>query len=90
MTSSNRGPGATSDHPRPDDEISTSSHTSADAHAEPVVPTVAEIAAMNDEEAMIAGAAVDGVYIEHRRQRFPVPGTNAAGDDPTGNRAGVT
>ena len=38
-------------------------------------PTVAEIAAMDTEQAMIAGANADGVYIEHRRQRFPVPGT---------------
>ena len=75
MTSSVSGHGPTSGHPGPDDEISTSGHASAGAHAEPVVPTIAEIAAMNDEEAMIAGAAVDGVYIEHRRQRFPVPGT---------------
>jgi quinol---cytochrome c reductase iron-sulfur subunit len=58
-----------------DDIVTTSADHSADAHTPPVVPTVAEIAAMSDEEAMIAGAAVDGVYIEHRRQRFPVPGT---------------
>jgi ubiquinol-cytochrome c reductase iron-sulfur subunit len=75
VTTSATGPGATSERPRPDGKVSTSAEYSAEAHGEPVVPTVAEIAAMNDEEAMIAGAAVDGVYIEHRRQRFPVPGT---------------
>ena len=38
-------------------------------------PTAAEIAAMNTEQAMLTGANIDGVYIEHRRARFPVPGT---------------
>ena len=32
---------------------------------------------MTPEEAMIAGARVDGVHIVHRRDRFPVRGTNA-------------
>jgi ubiquinol-cytochrome c reductase iron-sulfur subunit len=32
---------------------------------------------MTPEEAMRAGADVDGVHIVHRRDRFPVPGTNA-------------
>jgi ubiquinol-cytochrome c reductase iron-sulfur subunit len=32
---------------------------------------------MTDEEAMIAGAAVDGVHILHREDRFPVRGTKA-------------
>lgn len=30
---------------------------------------------MDTEEAMLLGARLDGVYIEHRRQRFPIPGT---------------
>jgi ubiquinol-cytochrome c reductase iron-sulfur subunit len=50
-------------------------HTPEGGQAE--VPTVAEVAAMDAEQAMITGAAYDGVYIEHRRQRFPVPGTQA-------------
>jgi ubiquinol-cytochrome c reductase iron-sulfur subunit len=41
-----------------------------------VLPTVDEIKAMSTEEAMIAGAAADGVSV-HRRDRFPVPGTKA-------------
>lgn len=45
-------------------------------HLEPLPPpTVAEVAAMDTEQAMITGANLDGVYIEHRRSRFPVPGT---------------
>jgi ubiquinol-cytochrome c reductase iron-sulfur subunit len=32
---------------------------------------------MSTEEAMIAGAEADGVYIVHRRERFPIPGTRA-------------
>jgi ubiquinol-cytochrome c reductase iron-sulfur subunit len=32
---------------------------------------------MSPEEAMIAGAEVDGIHIVHRRQRFPVPGSKA-------------
>jgi quinol---cytochrome c reductase iron-sulfur subunit len=32
---------------------------------------------MSDEEAMIVGAEEDGVYIVHRRERFPIPGTKA-------------
>ena len=71
MTSSVTGGG----HGPDDALITTAADTSADAHTEPVMPTVAEIAAMNDEQAMITGAAVDGVFIEHRRQRFPIPGT---------------
>ena len=38
-------------------------------------PSVGEIAAMDTERAMLTGASLDGVYIEHRRSRFPVPGT---------------
>ena len=32
---------------------------------------------MSTEEAMIAGAEADGVYIVHRRERFPIAGTRA-------------
>ncbi|HKC27813.1 MAG TPA: Rieske 2Fe-2S domain-containing protein, partial [Jatrophihabitans sp.] len=38
---------------------------------------VEEIRRMTPEEAMIAGAEVDGVHIVHRRNRFPIPGTKA-------------
>ncbi|SOD74391.1 menaquinol-cytochrome c reductase iron-sulfur subunit precursor [Jatrophihabitans sp. GAS493] len=41
------------------------------------VPTIEEIQTMTADEAMIAGAAVDGVTIVHRRDRFPVRGTKA-------------
>jgi ubiquinol-cytochrome c reductase iron-sulfur subunit len=41
------------------------------------VPTADELSAMSTEEAMIAGAEVDGVYIVHRRERFPIAGTRA-------------
>ncbi|HEY2041995.1 MAG TPA: Rieske 2Fe-2S domain-containing protein [Jatrophihabitans sp.] len=40
-------------------------------------PSAEELAAMSDEEAMIAGAEADGVYLVHRRQRFPIAGTKA-------------
>lgn len=40
-------------------------------------PTLDEVAAMTPEQALIAGAEVDGVRIVHRRDRFPVPGTRA-------------
>jgi ubiquinol-cytochrome c reductase iron-sulfur subunit len=43
----------------------------------PAVPTAEEVAAMSTEEAMIAGAEADGVYIVHRRERFPISGTQA-------------
>jgi len=36
-----------------------------------------EAAELSTEEAMIAGAEADGVYIVHRRERFPVRGTRA-------------
>ncbi len=32
---------------------------------------------MTTEQAMIAGAEADGVYLVHRRERFPVPGSKA-------------
>ena len=47
--------------------------TSHAAEAPPL--TSAEVAEMDTEQAMIAAAALDGVFITHRRQRFPVPGT---------------
>ncbi|MGI8665498.1 MAG: cytochrome bc1 complex Rieske iron-sulfur subunit [Jatrophihabitans sp.] len=37
--------------------------------------TVEQAAELSNEEAMIAGAEVDGVYIVHRRERFPIAGT---------------
>jgi ubiquinol-cytochrome c reductase iron-sulfur subunit len=40
-------------------------------------PTPDELDAMTAEEAMIAGARADGVYIVHRRDRFPIRGTKA-------------
>jgi ubiquinol-cytochrome c reductase iron-sulfur subunit len=40
-------------------------------------PTPEEIRQMTPEEAMIAGAEVDGIHIVHRRDRFPIRGTKA-------------
>jgi hypothetical protein len=40
-------------------------------------PSEEQIRQMTPEEAMIAGAAVDGVYIVHHRDRFPIRGTKA-------------
>ena len=40
-------------------------------------PSVDEIRQMTPEEAMIAGAGVDGIHIVHRRDRFPIRGTKA-------------
>lgn len=40
-------------------------------------PSEDELRAMSAEQAMIAGAEADGVYVVHRRNRFPVPGTRA-------------
>jgi ubiquinol-cytochrome c reductase iron-sulfur subunit len=40
-------------------------------------PSEEQIRQMTPEEAMIAGAASDGVYISHRRDRFPIRGTKA-------------
>ena len=48
-----------------------------DAHGAARMPTPDEIAQMTAEEAMLAGAAVDGVQIVHRRDRYPIPGTRA-------------
>jgi ubiquinol-cytochrome c reductase iron-sulfur subunit len=41
------------------------------------VPTPDELDAMSPEEAMIAAARADGVFIVHRRERFPIRGTRA-------------
>ncbi|MFN2560176.1 MAG: ubiquinol-cytochrome c reductase iron-sulfur subunit [Jatrophihabitans sp.] len=41
------------------------------------MPSEEEIRRMTPEEAMIAGAEVDGVRIVHRRDRFPIRGTKA-------------
>lgn len=40
-------------------------------------PSADDIRRMTPEEAMVAGAEVDGVRIAHRRDRFPVRGTKA-------------
>jgi ubiquinol-cytochrome c reductase iron-sulfur subunit len=39
--------------------------------------TAEEAAQLSPEEAMIAGAEADGVYIVHRRERYPIAGTRA-------------
>jgi ubiquinol-cytochrome c reductase iron-sulfur subunit len=41
------------------------------------VPDAEELAQLSQEQQMIMGAAVDGVHIVHRRNRFPIPGTRA-------------
>jgi ubiquinol-cytochrome c reductase iron-sulfur subunit len=48
-----------------------------ETHSDVPPPTEDELRQMSDEEAMIAGANADGVYIVHRRSRFPIPGTKA-------------
>ncbi len=53
----------------------TTGHDPAGAAAAHKPPPVGEIAQMAPEDAMLLGAQLDGVYIEHRRQRFPIPGT---------------
>jgi ubiquinol-cytochrome c reductase iron-sulfur subunit len=40
-------------------------------------PSAEEIRQMTPEQAMTAGAEVDGVHIVHRRDRFPIRGTKA-------------
>ena len=50
-------------------------HDPAGAAQEHRPPPVAEIAGMSEEDAMLLGAQLDGVYIEHRRKRFPIPGS---------------
>jgi len=44
---------------------------------EPEGPSAEEIRQMTPEEAMVAGAEVDGIHIVHRRDRFPIRGTKA-------------
>lgn len=44
---------------------------------EPAGLTVEEANQLSNEELMIAGAEADGVYIVHRRERFPIAGTKA-------------
>jgi ubiquinol-cytochrome c reductase iron-sulfur subunit len=46
-------------------------------HGTDSAPSLDEIAAMSNEEAMIVGAEIDGVRIVHRRERFPIAGTRA-------------
>jgi ubiquinol-cytochrome c reductase iron-sulfur subunit len=47
------------------------------SHNPPEAPTEEAIRQMTPEEAMIAGAEVDGIHIVHRRDRFPIRGTKA-------------
>ncbi|HEY2272926.1 MAG TPA: Rieske 2Fe-2S domain-containing protein [Jatrophihabitantaceae bacterium] len=57
---------------------STSSELSSPTgHNEENRPTAEELREMTAEERMLAGAAVDGVYVVHRRERFPIRGTKA-------------
>jgi ubiquinol-cytochrome c reductase iron-sulfur subunit len=53
------------------------SSTNEDPHSAGSEPGPEELAQMSHEEAMIAGAEIDGVYIVHRRERFPIAGTRA-------------
>ena len=46
-------------------------------HGEHAPLTAEQIAELSPEEQMIAGARADGVHIIHRRERFPIPGTQA-------------
>ncbi|MFL6163109.1 MAG: Rieske 2Fe-2S domain-containing protein [Jatrophihabitantaceae bacterium] len=39
--------------------------------------TAEQVAELSTEEAMIAGAEIDDVFIVHRRERFPIAGTKA-------------
>ncbi|HEY7008275.1 MAG TPA: hypothetical protein VH395_05015, partial [Jatrophihabitantaceae bacterium] len=56
------------------DETGTASQS---PHAEPSGPTLDELRQMTPEERMVAAAAHDGVYVVHRRERFPIKGTKA-------------
>ncbi|MDQ1742413.1 MAG: ubiquinol-cytochrome c reductase iron-sulfur subunit [Pseudonocardiales bacterium] len=51
--------------------MSTTHHTTGESMS------AEEAARLSPEEAMIAGAEADGVYIVHRRERFPIAGTRA-------------
>jgi quinol---cytochrome c reductase iron-sulfur subunit len=48
-----------------------------DQHGGTQAPSPEEIRQLTPEEAMIAGAEVDGIHIVHRRDRFPIRGTKA-------------
>jgi ubiquinol-cytochrome c reductase iron-sulfur subunit len=48
-----------------------------DVSGDSFIPSEDELRAMNTEQAMMAGAEADDVYVVHRRNRFPVPGTKA-------------
>ncbi|MDQ2838756.1 MAG: Rieske (2Fe-2S) protein [Actinomycetota bacterium] len=39
--------------------------------------TLEEVSELSDEEAMIIAAEAEGVYVVHRRERFPIAGTKA-------------
>jgi ubiquinol-cytochrome c reductase iron-sulfur subunit len=46
-------------------------------HKVTAAPTEEEVRQMTPEEAMIAGAETDDIYITHRRHRYPIRGTKA-------------
>ena len=50
---------------------------SNESHEPDDAPTEDELREMTPEQQMLAGAEADGVHITHRRDRFPVRGTNA-------------
>ena len=52
-------------------------HEVGDPHGPNTGPTLDELREMTVEERMVAGAAKDGVYVVHRRNRFPIKGTKA-------------
>jgi ubiquinol-cytochrome c reductase iron-sulfur subunit len=56
--------------------IDTSKGSTPETTEDPAL-TADELAEMSVEEAMLAGAEADGVYIVHRRERFPIAGTKA-------------
>jgi len=43
----------------------------------PDIPSEDELRAMSPEQAMIVAGETDGVYVVHRRNRFPIPGTKS-------------
>ncbi len=55
----------------------TDSGIHSTAHGAAEAPTADDLREMTPEEAMRAGAEVDGVHIVHRRDRFPIRGTKA-------------
>jgi ubiquinol-cytochrome c reductase iron-sulfur subunit len=58
------------------DETGTT-HASSTAHGAASGPSLEELRQMTPEERMIAGAESDDIHIVHRRDRFPIRGTNA-------------